>query len=118
MEFLEKHLGPHKDEEGRLAQHDITMGSPEAAEYKVNKGSSKTGAEKSKSNSVPACLGPAREFPSISKISIESQKMFCKVFETLRSGQLANVDLQEMKVVQVRDCIKVLNYLTHSGRKI
>ena len=109
MEFLEKHLGPHKDEESRLPQQDIAMGSPETAEYKMNKGTSKPGAEKSKSNSAPACLGPAMEFPFISKISIESQRMFFKVFETLRSGQLANVDLQEMKAVQVCDCMAVIN---------
>jgi len=81
------------------------MGSPAAAEYKMNKGTNKTGAEKIGSNSAPAFLGPAVEFPFISKISLERQKMFLKVFETLRSGQLANVDLQEMKAVQVCDCI-------------
>lgn len=113
VEFLEKHLGPDKDEENRLPQHnistkDITMGSPEAAEYKMNKRTNKTGAEKSRLDSVPACLGPAMEFPFISKLSIESQKLFFKVFETLRSGQLADVELQEMKTVQVCDCITVV----------
>ena len=105
MEFLETHLSPNKDEQNDLPQNVITMGSPAAAEYKMNKGTNKTGAEKSRSNSAPACLGPEMEFPFISKISIESQKLFFKVFETLRSGQLANVDLQEMKAVQVCDCI-------------
>ena len=103
VEFLEKHLSPDKDEQNSLPQHDITMRSPEAAEYKMNKGTKKTGAEKSRSNSAPACFGPAMEFPFISKISIESHKMFLKVFETLRSGQLANLDLQEVKAVQVCD---------------
>lgn len=111
VEFLEKHLSPDKDEQNRLPQNDITMGSSEAAEYNMSKGTSKTGAEKSRSNSAPACLGPAMEFPFISKISIESQEMFLKVFETLRSGKLANVDLQEMKAVQVCDCITVTYYL-------
>ena len=106
MEFLEKHLSPDKDEENRLPQHDITMGPAESAEYNMNKGTNKAGAGKSRSNNALACLGPAMEFPFISKISIESQKMFLKVFETLRSGQLANVDLQEMKAVQVCDCIQ------------
>ena len=113
MEFLEKHLGPDKDEQNRLQQHDITIGSPEAAEYNMNKGTNKTGAEKSRSNSAPACLGLTMEFPCISKMSIESQKMFLKVFETLRSGQLANVELQEMKAVQVCDCITITLNLIH-----
>ena len=94
------------------------MGSPEAAEYNMNKGTDKTGAKKSRSNSAPACLGLAMEFPCISKLSIESQKMFLKVFETLRSGQLANVDLQEMKAVQVCDCITVTFSLIHSSRRL
>lgn len=100
VEFLEKHLSPDKDEQNRLPQNDITMGSSEAAEYNMSKATSKTGAEKSRSNSAAACLGPAMEFPFISKISIESQEMFLKILETLRSGKLANVDLQEMKAVQ------------------
>ncbi|KAJ7354724.1 ER membrane protein with type-III transmembrane domains [Desmophyllum pertusum] len=39
-------------------------------------------------------------FPFVSKVSIESQKMFLEVFEALRSGQLAKVDLQKMKAAQ------------------
>lgn len=113
MEFLEKHLSPDKDAQNRLPRHDSTMGSPEAAGYNMNKGTNKTGAEKSRSNSAPACLGPAMEFPFISKISIESQKLFLKVFETLRSGQLDSVDLQEVKAVQVCDCITVTFNLIH-----
>lgn len=115
MEFLEKHLSPDKDAQNRLPRHDSTMGSPEAAGYNMNKGTNKTGAEKSRSNSAPACLGPAMEFPFISKISIESQKLFLKVFETLRSGQLDSVDLQEVQAVQVCDCITVTFNLIYRG---
>lgn len=115
VEFLEKHLSPDKDAQNRLPRHDSTMGSPEAAGYNMNKGTNKTGAEKSRSNSAPACLGRAMEFPFISKISIESQKLFLKVFETLRSGQLDSVDLQEVKAVQVCDCITVTFNLIHRG---
>lgn len=104
MEFLEKHLSSAKDGENILNKHDdiitdVTVGSLETAGHKMNKGTNSSGAERSGSNNALACLGSAMEFPFVSKISIESQKMFLKVFETLRSGQLAKVDLQEMKAV-------------------
>ncbi|XP_078356430.1 little elongation complex subunit 2-like, partial [Oculina patagonica] len=105
VEFLEKHLSSPKDEENILNKRDdintyVTMGSLETAGHKMNNWTNSSGAERSGSNGALACLGSAMEFPFVSKISIESQKMFLKVFETLRSGQLAKVDLQEMKAVQ------------------
>ena len=105
MEFLEKHLSSARDEENKFdgINTDVTTRSLETAGHKMNKGTTSSGAERSGSNSALACLGSAMEFPFVSKISIESQKMFLKVFETLRSGQLAKVDLQEMKAVQVCD---------------
>lgn len=113
VEFLEKHLSSKKDREITVKnKHDdrnanVTMGSLSEG-CKTNQGLDISGAEGSGSHSAPAYLGSAMEFPCVSKISIENQEMFLKVFETLRSGQLAKVDLQEMKTVQVCYCITVL----------
>lgn len=107
MEFLEKHLSSAKDVENTAQNNHadintaVTIGSLETEGYKKNKGVHSQGAEIGGSNSAPAYLGPSMEFPFVSKVSIESQKMFLEVFEALRSGQLAKVDLQKMKAAQV-----------------
>lgn len=107
MEFLEKHLSSAKDVENTAQNNHadintaVTIGSLETEGYKKNKGVHSQGAETGGSNSAPAYLGPSMEFPFVSKVSIESQKMFLEVFEALRSGQLAKVDLQKMKAAQV-----------------
>lgn len=117
VEFLEKHLSS-KEDRGYTVQNkhsdrsaDVTMGCLTEG-CKTNRGLDSSGTEGSGTHSAPAYLGSAMEFPCVSKISIEDQEKFLKVFETLRSRKLAKVDLQEMKTVQVCYCITVTVLLT------
>ena len=107
VEYLEKHLKSGK-EQGRKIQNnhddtkaDVSMSRVQKDSATTEKGTRSKGAQKGGANSAPAFLGPSVEFPVLSKVSIESQKMFVEILEMLRSGQLAKVDLQEMKAVQV-----------------
>ena len=107
VEYLEKHLKSGK-EQGRKSQNnhddtkaDVSISRIQEDSATTEKGTRSKGAQKGGANSAPAFLGPSVEFPVLSKVSIESQKMFVEILEMLRSGQLAKVDLQEMKAVQV-----------------
>jgi len=103
-EFLEKHLSSAKDGD-RQGQniHDsvgeVCQGNTASKGNNVNKAAN-SGIERCGSYSTLACLGPEMEFPFVSKISIESQRMFLETFEMIKAGELAKVDLQKMKTVQ------------------
>ena len=101
MEYLEKHLFSEKDRENTVQNNHDDMKADVNIRTLENSRASSKSADIGGANSAPACLGPSVEFPVVSKISIESQKLFVKMFEALKSGQLAKVDLQEMKAVQV-----------------
>ena len=107
MEYLEKHLKSGKEQEKKVENNhddtkgDVSISSVQEDSATTEKGTRRKGAQKGGAKSAPAFLGPSVEFPVLSKVSIESQKMFVEMLEMLRSGQLAKVDLQEMKAVQV-----------------
>lgn len=98
VEYLEKHLKSGKRNDTKA---DVSISRVQEDSATTEKGTRSKGAQKGGANSAPAFLGPSVEFPVLSKVSIESQKMFVEILEMLRSGQLAKVDLQEMKAVQV-----------------
>lgn len=107
VEYLEKHLKSGKDQGKKVEyNHDDTRADVSISRIQedsaiTEKGTRSKGAQKGGAKSAPAFLGPSVEFPALSKVSLESQKMFVEMLEMLRSGQLAKVDLQEMKAVQV-----------------
>ena len=93
-----------KDEYSKSESYHEKIGMQEASlrtELNDNKGANSSGVKEGRFNRTPACLGPEMEFPFVSKISVESQKMFLETFEMIKSGELAKVDLQKMKTVQV-----------------
>lgn len=105
VEYLEKHLKSEKDREKTVQNNhddtkaDVSIRTQDGSET-TEKGARSKGAEKGRAKSAPTFLGPSLEFPVMSKVSIESQKMFVEMLEALRSGQLAKVDLQEIKAIQ------------------
>ena len=112
VEFLEKHLSAAKDRDcqshhGGMGIREVSLGTIESTGAK---NTANSGFKRSGSNSGSACLGPEVEFPFVSKISIESQQMFLETFEKIKSGELAEVDLQKLKSVQV--CNVPVNNIT------
>ena len=111
MEFLEKHPDSAKDGDKQI-QHSrdtighIPQGTIESTGNHMNK-STCSGVEREGLNKDPASLGPEMEFPFVSKISLESQRLFLEMFEVIRSGKLAKVDLQKMRTVQVSNFLYV-----------
>ena len=106
MEFLEKHLHTKDRDCENQNSHDnldrqVSCGTMGSVENSVS-------TERGGSNLALACLGPEMEFPFVSKISIESQRLLLETFERIKSGELAKVDLQKMSVVQV---CWVLNFI-------
>lgn len=97
VEFLEKHPDSAKDGDKQTQNSCHTIGHIPQGTIE----STCNGVESEGSNIDPACLGPEMEIPFVSKISLESQRLFLEMFEMIRSGELAKVDLQKMKTVQV-----------------
>ena len=99
MEFLEKHLHSTKDGDSENQNNHDNLG--QASCGTMGSVGNSVSTERGGSNLAPACLGPEMEFPFVSKISIESQRLLLETFKMMKSGELAKVDLQKMTSIQV-----------------
>ena len=104
VEFLDKHLKATKDGgsdiESSYGNSSITDLPFMSEGYNVQ-GANRIGAEGDRSNSTSASVGPQMEFPFVSKVSIESQKLLMETLQMIKCRELAKVDLQKMQTVQV-----------------
>ena len=99
VEFLGKHLNSSAVEEGgssRSAPPKVTDSSGNGTD-----GGSNRKNESKRSNSPSTSLSPEMEFPFVSKISRENQKLLLDTFEMIKAGNLANADFQKLKSIQV-----------------
>ena len=112
VEYLEKHISSHEEPstENKTSTSNgyIDTGNvykPSACSAPLGHNSIQedkfSGTERGKTKMFPSSLGPEMEFPVVSRISVENQKMFFEEFEALRSGKLEKVDFQRLKTVQV-----------------
>ena len=108
VEFLEKHLHSTKDRDCENQNSHDNLERPVSCGTMGTVGNC-VSTGRGGSNLAPACLGPEMEFPFVSKISIESQRLLLEAFEMIKSGELAKVDLQKMSVIQVCWALNFIN---------
>lgn len=102
VEFLGKHLNSStlgKDGSpvnSRIAPPKVTDSSGNGTD-----GGSNRNNESKRSNIPSTSLSPEMEFPFVSKISRENQKLLLETFEMIKAGDLANADFQKLKSIQV-----------------
>lgn len=103
VEFLGKHLNSStRGEDGSPV--DSRSDPPKVTNSSGNgtdRGSNRKNEGK-RSYSLSTSLSPEMEFPFVSKISRENQKLLLETFEIIKSGDLANADFQKLKSIQVR----------------
>lgn len=104
MEFLDKHLNLPKDDNSDIESSYCNSSMKDlpfmSSGYNVQ-GASRIVAEGDRSNGAPASVGPQMDFPFVSKVSIESQKLLMETLQMIKCRELAKVDLEKMQTVQV-----------------
>ncbi|XP_067020951.1 little elongation complex subunit 2-like [Acropora muricata] len=101
VEFLGKHLNSStRGEDGSPV--DSRSDPPKVMNSSGNgtDGGSNRNNEGKRSYSLSTSLSPEMEFPFVSKISRENQKLLLETFEMIKSGDLANADFQKLKSIQ------------------
>lgn len=101
VEFLGKHLNSStRGEDGSPV--DSRSDPPKVTNSSGNgtNGGSNRNNEGKRSYSLSTSLSPEMEFPFVSKISRENQKLLLETFEMIKSGDLANADFQKLKSIQ------------------
>ncbi|XP_029180107.2 little elongation complex subunit 2-like [Acropora millepora] len=101
VEFLGKHLNSStRGEDGSPV--DSRSDPPKVTNSSGNgtDGGSNRNNEGKRSFSLSTSLSPEMEFPFVSKISRENQKLLLETFEMIKSGDLANADFQKLKSIQ------------------
>lgn len=101
VEFLGKHLNSStRGEDGSPV--DSRSDPPKVTNSSGNgtDGGSNRNNEGKRSYSLSTSLSPEMEFPFVSKISRENQKLLLETFEMIKSGDLANADFQKLKSIQ------------------
>ncbi|XP_015747470.1 PREDICTED: little elongation complex subunit 2-like [Acropora digitifera] len=101
VEFLGKHLNSStRGEDGSPV--DSRSDPPKVTNSSGNgtDGVSNRNNEGKRSYSLSTSLSPEMEFPFVSKISRENQKLLLETFEMIKSGDLANADFQKLKSIQ------------------
>lgn len=108
VEFLGKHLNSStRGEDGSPV--NSRCDSPKVTDSSGNGtdgGSNRSNESKRSYSLSTSSLSPEMEFPFVSKISRENQKLLLETFEMIKAGDLANADFQKLKSIQVRHNIQ------------
>ncbi|KAK2564716.1 hypothetical protein P5673_011396 [Acropora cervicornis] len=103
VEFLRKHLNSStRGEDGSPvdSRSDPPIAKVTNSSGNGTDGGSNRNNEGKRSYSLSTSLSPEMEFPFVSKISRENQKLLLETFEMIKSGDLANADFQKLKSIQ------------------